>query len=657
MNLVYIDALFRHILWTGDLDYAKKVWPIIERHLAWERRLFRRPFGADGLPLYEGYCAFWASDDVAYSGGGATHASAYNYYHNKMAARLAPFVGADPKPYTREAELIARAMRELLWLAEQGTFAEFKDYLGLQRVHRSPALWSFYHTIDSEVTTPEEAQQMTHFIDTEIAHLPLRGPGVPEGNYTLATSNWMPYTWSTNNVVMAETAHTALAFWQSGRSDEANHLFKGAILDSMFMGLCPGNVGMTTPFDMARGESQRDFADAIGMTARGLVEGLFGIKPDLLAGELRISPGFPAEWERAQLHHPDIDLSYKRTGPTESFRIESRLQKPVITRLQIPARGVSASVTINGKPAEWHLLDLPAPRVEILCQPSTVLEIAVTWAEPRHCIRSPNTVVEKWPQVAETSTTIPATDWHTPLPESTHLDPVDLTPFFNDRVTQIFKNKYLSPRSPYCSLAIPTQGIGSWCRPNDIAEIDDSGLRAVAQKNHGHLTLPNGIAFATVGTGEARNIIFTSQWDNYPHESTVPLSGKAHHIYLLMAGSTNPTQSRFDNGEIIVSYRDGSTERLALENPTTWWPIDEDYLIDDYAFRRPEPLPVRVDLKTGNVRILDMTKFKGHGGKVPGGAATVLDLALSPDKELQSLTVRILANEVVIGLMSATLMR
>ena len=45
MNLVFIDALFRHLLWTGDLAFARRTWPVIERHLAWERRLFRREFG------------------------------------------------------------------------------------------------------------------------------------------------------------------------------------------------------------------------------------------------------------------------------------------------------------------------------------------------------------------------------------------------------------------------------------------------------------------------------------------------------------------------------------------------------------------------------------------------------------------------------------
>ena len=206
-------------------------------------------------------------------------------------------------------------------------------------------------------------------------------------------------------------------------------------------------------------------------------------------------------------------------------------------------------------------------------------------------------------------------------------------------------------------MAVPKQGIGSWVHWDEKFEVDDSGLRAVADRNQGRLILPQGVPLQTPGAGESKNIVFTSQWDTFPDEITVPLSGKASYAYLLMAGSTNWMQSRFDNGEVIVTYTDGSTERLPLHNPTTWWPIDQDYKIDDYAFRRPDPIPPRVSLKSGEVRVLDLAEFKGKGGKVPGGAATVLDLPLRPEKALKSLRVRALANEVVIGLMSLTLVR
>jgi hypothetical protein len=137
----------------------------------------------------------------------------------------------------------------------------------------------------------------------------------------------------------------------------------------------------------------------------------------------------------------------------------------------------------------------------------------------------------------------------------------------------------------------------------------------------------------------------------------VPVTGRARAVELLMAGSTNHMQSHFENGEVVVTYADGSTERLALENPSNWWPIQEDYFIDDFQFRRPGPLPTRIDLKTGRIRVLETATFKGRGGRVPGGAATVLELPVNANKELKSVTVRALANEVVIGLMAATLVQ
>ena len=258
MNLVAVDAFFRHLLWTGDTNYAREMWPVIERHLAWERRLFRREFGPDKLPLYEAYAAIWASDDLNYNGGGTAHASAYNYFANTMAARVAKILGKDPAPYETEADLILRGMNKYLWLADEGNFAESKDLLGLQLVHPNSGLWTFYHTMDSEVPTPQQAWQMSRWIDTHIAHIPIRGANVPDENlFTLPETSWMPYQWSLNNVVMAEAAHTSLGFWQANRPETAFPLFKGELLDSMFLGLCPGNFGCD---DVARHGARRGAA-------------------------------------------------------------------------------------------------------------------------------------------------------------------------------------------------------------------------------------------------------------------------------------------------------------------------------------------------------------------------------------------------------------
>lgn len=656
MNLVYVDALFRHLFWTGDLAFAREVWPVIARHLAWEERLFRRVFTADGetLPLYEAYAAIWASDDLGYHGGGVAHATAYHYWHRRMAARLATALGLDPAPHAREADLLARGMRRLLWTGSH--FAEFKDLLGLQLVHPSAGLWTFYHTMDSGLPTPAEAARMADETFARLPRLPVRGPGVPTDRpYAVhATTDWLPYTWSLNNVVMGENLHAALGLWQAGRPEEAFTLMKGALLASMFMGICPGNVGSMNYLDVYRREAQRDFADGGGVAARALLEGLFGLRPDLLAGELLLAPGLPAAWDHASLRHPGVALGFARDGATDRYTVEPRFARPLALRLRLPAAARAARVTINGQPVAPTAGD--AAFAHYAHPAAGRFAIAVVWPAPA---ADPVTPAGEIP----VATLLAPFDFAAGDPRAAARPPVyapvPLAEVRNDRVTAIFQpGKYRAPRSPFVSLALPAQGIGAWAgHVHATAEIDDTGLRRVAGAHGGVFTLPDGVPFATPGPGTAPNIVFVSQWDNYPRAVTVPLSGRARTLHLLLAGSTNPMQSRLDNGEVVVGYADGTTERLALRNPDTWWPIEQDYFVDDYQFRMEAPLPVRVNLRTGEARVLEAAEFKGRGGVVPGGAATVLGLPLDPAKEVRTLTVRALANEVVIGLLAATLER
>ena len=63
-----------------------------------------------------------------------------------------------------------------------------------------------------------------------------------------------------------------------------------------------------------------------------------------------------------------------------------------------------------------------------------------------------------------------------------------------------------------------------------------------------------------------------------------------------------------------------------------------------------------MDLKTARVRVLDPARLaQDLRAKIDGGSATVLEMPLERGKDLKSLELRTLANEVVIGLMGVTL--
>jgi hypothetical protein len=731
MNLVFIDELLDHFFWTGDTAYVRQMWPVLQRHLAWEKR----NFDMDGDGLYDAYCCIWASDALEYSGGGVTHSSAYNYRANSVAAALAVLIGEDPAPYRMEADKILRAMNTKLWMPEKGCYAEYIDW-GDSLLHPAAGLWTVYHAIDSRVPDPFQSWQSLHYIDTDIPHIPVRAEGLADTHlYTLSTTNWQPYTWSLNNVVMAESLHTALAYWQGGRPDAAWELWKGALVESMYLGASPGNFQQISSYDAMRGELYRDFADPIGMAARSLVEGLFGIRPDALHDTLTIQPGWPSGWEHASLHVPDIGIDYTKKVHKDTYTIVPAFGGKMNLRLKVRARADVVSVTVNGRPASWTNDEaaIGVPCLTVIAVPAASYRVEIVWsatplAQPTRlspayaeggtltlntraakifAVYDPQRVLAshsfkgnalrgvvgkspgnktlflqlregryRWWYPLELKIISPVkeafTDWTVAKGPGERYDTIGLSAFFNDDVTHIFKNQYLSPRPVSPTLQLPTQGIGNWCYPLVTAKIDDAGLRKVAgEKNE--IFLPNGVPLATPGAAAlgttvpgtksaegGRNIVFTSRWDNYPDSVVIPLSGRAKHAYFLMAGSTNPMQSRITNGVIGIRYKDGTTDELELINPSTWWPIEQDYYVDGYAFTTGAPRPFRVYLKTGSIsnRRGVWTPIKGFTDTgIDGGAATVLDLSLHPGKELDRLVLHTVAREVVIGLMSLTLLR
>lgn len=697
MNLCYIDELLWHFNWTGDLEYARRMWPVLTRHLAWEKR----NYDPDNDGLYDAYACIWASDALYYNSGAVTHSSAYNYRSNRLAAMIAEKIGEDPAPYREEADRILKALNARLWMPERGHWAEFQDFMGHKRLHTSPGVWTIYHALDSDIADPFQAYLATSYVDREIPHIPVTVSAFPssdknweatvaatarqlnaEGYASISTTNWLPYSWSINNVAFAEVMHTALAYFQAGRADAGFHLLKSSVLDGMYLGESPGNFGQISFYDAARGECYRDFGDPIGVASRVLIQGLYGILPDAMNGRLLVKPGLPSSWPFASLHTPDIDFDFKHTNEAvTSYTIIHRLPAVRTLELQFPAqRSEVAELTVNGKPATWTLVEnsITRPVLSVITPASSdeKVEINIEWGG--EVLGSPAKS-----QIEAASAEAPVRfvpmqqgdmKWWAPVDNpmaadkgnstqfsafakvnSSKCEPVVMDKQFNSAVTDIFRNEYLSPRSPYTTLQIPKQGIGEWCHPLHTVDIDDSGLRSSVQK--GVLNTKLGVPFRTPAEGP--NIAFTSLWDNYPDSLTVSLKGKASRAYLLMAGSTNHMQCHIDNGLIRVYYKDGTCDKMALRNPDNWAPIEHIFFEDGMAFNRHAPALYRLRLKTGEVsnNFGEELGFPGASRELDGGAAILLEMPLNPDKKLSHLVLETLSNDVVIGLMGITLQR
>ena len=652
MNLVYIDELLWHFQFDADTAYMRKMWPVIKSHLAWEKQAW----DPDNDGLYDAYCCIWASDALQYNSGAVTHSSAYNYRANLLAARIAGIIGENPGPYQEEADRILKAMNERLWLKDAGHWAEYQDFMGLKRVHRDAALWSVYTPIDCGAGTPEQNYRATRYIDRHIPHIPYIYNKVEY--QTLSTSDWAPYEWSINNVAMAEVMHTVLAYYQAGRTEEAYQLLKANILDFMYLGSSPANFGQLSQLDVATGEGYRDFADVTGISSRALIQGLYGITPNALEGECILRPGFPAAWDSASVHTPYLDYSFKRVNGKDVFDVIQNFKRPLKLVIRQNLGGGKYKDTAFSTDKVQHIelpTILPKEERDMKDEKEKVgkYPLAESIAEQ---------AVDAW-----ASTKGVGNDFDELKPEECR--EVNMDKAFNANVSDIFKNQYLSPRSPYTTLCVPTQGIGDWCSTKKTANIDDTKFRSLIRDGVFMAKIDGNLPFRS--PKEGKNIAYTSLWDNYPDSISVALKGKASHVYLLLAGSTNPMQYAIENAVVRVEYADGTSDELMLTPPVNWCPIEQDFLENATAFPQPQLRPYRIGLASGKVsrhlfrdlhlevnrNMADVPGFKKAVAEIDGGAAILLDMPLDGKKKLRRLTLRTLSNEVVVGLMGITLQK
>ncbi|HNC22626.1 MAG TPA: DUF4450 domain-containing protein [Opitutaceae bacterium] len=659
MQSQFFDQLIHAWRWTGDEFLAARLRPALELHLEW----LRECFDPDHDGLYESFINTWPTDSVWYAGGAGTEETAYAYRAHVAARELAQHDGDRPaaRRHARQAARIRLAFHRHLWVRSHGHAALYREPAGKRRVHPDATLYSLFLPIDAGLVTAEEAVASLLYAERR-----LQNDRMPCGGRQVWTSNFVPGIWSVRERWPGDNYHLALACFQAGLGTDGWELFRGTFLNTAFDQLVPGDFGATA--------GGTDFGDCTHMFARTLVEGLFGFAPDRADGVVRVSPQLPAAWNHALMQTPEVRLEFARKGSVSTLTVElSPPATRLILRLPICARGIKR-VTVDGRETRWQAepgygqtficVDLPhVTRAELRVEAAGKASRAATITSKGNAgdlltFATAEAKVESFSDPQRvlagsalrhgrlTARLAANPGWHTvhaqvrvgelpqlrrwlihvtdpaaarlataqrpgPITTRSRWHCVDLAPVLNGDVRTIYSQEYVTPRTKTISVRLGTDGYSPWTFRywnTALPKIQLDAVPGLLDSATGRLRTPAGVPFAW--PGEARNIAFTSHWDNWPDRVTVPVNAAGDAVWFLVCGSTNPMQNQIANAVLRLRYSTGPDDALELVPPHNYWnlcpirpgvaaPGQEsrgDYTDAMDAFCVPKPWPQTVQL-------------------------------------------------------------
>nr|MCR5041874.1 hypothetical protein [Clostridia bacterium] len=267
-------------------------------------------FDPDGTGLYESVVNTWPTDSV-YTPGGAVEETCYVYYAYKALAELTE--GAESEVCSVKAEKIKKAFFDKLWIKERGYPGAFREYGGGHRLHPDAWMYSAFLPVECGLTDMFEAAQCTDYPRRALKR---------EKNGLYWISNWTPGIWSVRECSSGENMQLAIARFRAGDPDGG-----AEILSDM----CRSALDKAMP-----GELTYPVIESAVQTARAIVEGLVGYRPDYPNGRVVFEPSIPASWNHATVRTLDFELQYYRDG------IFVKLKKParITIRVRVYARSL-----------------------------------------------------------------------------------------------------------------------------------------------------------------------------------------------------------------------------------------------------------------------------------------------------------------------------
>ena len=554
-----LDEKLWQLYYDADREMMQQLWPSLESYLQ-------------------------AVDDNQLS----TPIMAKNYWLNTLAAHIATLTNRNGAAYFAKADDIYAKFNEHLWMADKGCWAEFKDSEGLQRLHDVPALWSVYTPIEFDVCTPEQAFRATKYMLREFPRV-----AVTPQLSLLATSNWMPYTWDMNNVNPVAVLRAAMACFKAGRNEDGFRLMKAVVIDQMYDGEAPANLGLYSKYDVVNGAEGRDIPDAISIATRTLTEGLFGIRPNAFSRRCLIHPNFPESWDSASISTPYVDYRFRRQGNLLIYDVTQHFSdaQQLVLRVNL---GNGEFRDIEGTTEEHQTFMVDAP-----------LKYPEVYVYSSYEEQAPTTEGADEPTFERKFQKVKLTPYY-------NANVTDISPEVTDSVfrKQIIKDEVVLMGVPFQS---PLVGQNIICTSLSERYPNQFSIPLKATAWRAWLLLAG-----TTSTRESRmvNALIVARYED----------GTADTLRLVNPDNWCPIEQEY-------------------------------YLNDcSFTASQPRPYRVSLGTGVVSRDLCKALGIKGNSDlQLPGGAAQILCLSLNPEKKLISLDIVPQSNKVVVGLMGLTL--
>lgn len=619
----YINTLLHYYRWTGDKSSIEQLWPTMVGAI----KFLDSTYDKNNDNIYSDFLNQWKSDFDDRTPN-STFQTALVHRACLDMAEMAEIIGRsdEQKHYLQKAKKIKQAgMRELS--SDEMAMLCTSGPLGIKR----------YHPQSLEVEIPIWTEFVDEFqaailADWYFANHEIRDEN---GGIWMYDNDWWPAVWSQHVPAPGDYLMVAWALMLTGSFDEGANILE-TLAGASARNNTPGFSYIFSPDGKIGGD---DPGTVQGAWNRALVEGLFGVAPNVDKGFITLTPRFPDRWEQAAFERDKLNVSYEGQDGVKVYEVGT--EPELLIKMRVPVRCPVTQVKINGQVAEYEsvagmrhcFVELSTPRgggtVEVRTaardwsvsadkqdvRPGETFTVSLTGVDDYEAIDSVGIfdVVKKQAdrltlrvkrkasgratiflklRIGNVSLIQPVSVWTMertareyakrtvtePVPEGRTLVQLDLSSAYTDDIQTCFDHMW-----KYDSHALK-RGMGYWSLP--LFVLEEELPREIKVGDVPFLIGPMG-----PGESEKDNdllMLANTEPHELPTTAMVKLNpARVEKIYLLSLNMNLPQKCYVPAVEVKLHYEDGTQDRQLLIPPINFDSYYQDFGINTAAYFLP----------------------------------------------------------------------